>query len=159
MSGDERHLQIEVKTGNMEAIIKRLTEAEHENKLLLEEKTKREEEFNKQLGEKETQRQKAEEELSKLGGKGSLPASLNTNEGNNNNVPSGTHEFDSYEEMVEWARLNDRKAYESLKKKSANGLMENKQFFEWHDTFDAQGRSLIGRTLGRANTQKRSRIK
>jgi hypothetical protein len=118
-------------------------------------------ELEKLLADKEAERLALEEQLTKLqgGGSGVLPASLNSGEGGNSNVPTGTHEFDSYEEMVEWARLNDRTVYEQLKKKSVNGLMENKQFFEWHDTFDAQGRSLIGRTLDRANNQKRSRIK
>jgi hypothetical protein len=159
MSGEPKELKISVDTGNIQAVLKRMTEIEHENKLLLEEKTQREKEFEKQLSEKETERQQAEERANKLGGSGNLPASLNGNFGNEGGsaIPSGAHEFDSFEEMIEWARLNDKKAYEALKSKSANAIANNKNYWEWTDHFDEEGNSLIGRTLHKQNAQKRMR--
>lgn len=69
---------------------------------------------------------------------------------------SGKKEFDSVEEMVNWARENDPESYAKIKEKAQRGLMNNS--FEWTDTFTKDGkfdRSLIGRTLDRANDLKR----
>jgi hypothetical protein len=109
---------------------------------------------------REQLKKEVEEEFFKThGGSGVLPANLNGNFGNEGGsaIPSGAHEFDSYEEMVEWARLNDRKTYDALKSKSAKAISENKNYWEWTDHFDEEGNSLIGRTLHKQNAQKRNR--
>lgn len=71
--------------------------------------------------------------------------------------------FSSHEDLLEWVRVNDKKSYEALKAKTIQGLTENKQYWEWNDTFskDEKGneRSLIGRTLDRANADLRKRFR
>ena len=64
-----------------------------------------------------------------------------------------------WNKMLEWARVNDKTSYEAIKKKSAEGLLANKSFFEWSDTFDKEGRSIIGRTIQRQNEQIRRRAR
>jgi hypothetical protein len=157
MSEGNRELKIEIDTGNIQAVLKRMTEIEHENKLLLEEKTKRETEFNDEKSKNQALEEKLQNQQG--GGSGTLPSALNEPECGKGGVPEGAHQFETYEEMIEWARVNDPKAYAALKKKTASAMVSNPQSFEWKDTFDEQGRSLIGRTLHRANNQKRSRAK
>lgn len=102
-------------------------------------------------------RQKKEE-----GGKGSIPMTqeMLAKEGGSGNNPK---EFDNYEEMVEWCRVNDKEAFEKLKAKAYGAIAENKSFFEWKDTFtkDEKGndRSLVGRTIDKMNAQEREKRK
>jgi hypothetical protein len=97
------------------------------------------------------------ESYDKNGGAGNLPASLNNGEGGSGGSGSEKREFDSYEEMIEWCRIHDKTAYQAIKAKAYRGMSENKSFWEWKDTFDENGKSIIGRTLERANKQVRQK--
>jgi|WetSurMetagenome_2_1015567.scaffolds.fasta_scaffold73561_1 hypothetical protein len=141
-----KELKIDIDTSSIKAEMKTLCDAENRIREL-----EKQAEENKQY----------KDYFDSHSGTGTLPANLNHDEGNQggSGVPSGAHEFDSFEEMVEWCRLNNRVAYRELKKKSANAMANHPQSFEWKDTFDEDGNSLIGRTLYRANSQKRSKQK
>jgi hypothetical protein len=67
-------------------------------------------------------------------------------------------EFNSPEEMLEWCRINDKPAYEAIKLKTYRGMVENKGFSEWADTFDENGNSLIKRTLLKMDKEARKKL-
>ena len=70
---------------------------------------------------------------------------------------SEKREFSSQEELIEWTRKNAPETYNAIKLKTVRGLSENKGFFEWKDEFDENGKSIIGRTLERANKDARKK--
>ena len=94
---------------------------------------------------------------SKESGKGSIPNSFN--EINRNFTPKmefeGETMVEAHENMLQWCKLNDKKAYDALKKKTLEAVAENKGFSEVRDYFDSEGRSCIGRALHRNNISKR----
>lgn len=151
-----KELKISVDTGNIQAVLKRMTEIEHENKLLTEEKAQREKEFEKQLAEKETERQKAEEELLKQGGKGILPCNLGgQGEGSKQ---QNSHDYYSYEAMVDDLRAKGET--ETLNKLLQKGIGVFKTNFEFNSPIvtDSKGNvvdSPIRRVLDSQNKQKR----
>jgi hypothetical protein len=68
------------------------------------------------------------------------------------NNQGGQKEFNSHEELIEYYRTHDKAAYEAIKKKAFSGMPEAlKQSWDFKDTFDENGRSIIGRTILRAN--------
>lgn len=91
----------------------------------------------------------------KESGKGSLGMTQEMIEREQGTHENDKKEFNSIEEMLEWTRKNDKEAYEAIKAKTYRGLTENKNFFEWKDTFDENGNSIIKRTLERANKDAR----
>lgn len=75
-----------------------------------------------------------------------------------NSSENDKKEFDSIEEMLEWTRKNDKEAYEAIKAKTYRGLTENKNFWEWKDSFDKDGKSIIGRTIQKMNEDARRKL-
>lgn len=141
---------------------------DYENKLELIGEQKLAEKMNK-LGIPEDQREFFRENPERLigyevakgtkkvesGGKGTVPMAREMIMKEHSGFGSAQKEFDSVEEMLEWARVNDKESYEKIKAKSAQGLLENRNYFEWKDHFDENGKSIIGRTLERANQDAR----
>lgn len=147
---NSRELHVKVETGNMEAIIHKMTEYQVQAENLQKEK----EELLKQI---DAQKRR---EFENAEAKGSLPASLNGSESTNNNPEVKSPEFETVEDMLSWCKNNNPVAYAEIKKKTFNGLLQNKSYFEWTDKFDANGDSIIMRTVKRDNERiRKERLK
>lgn len=133
MSGEPKELRISVDTGNIQALLKHVTEVDHANKLLLEEKEQARLEFEKALSDKELERVKLKDELAKTGGSGVLPANLGGQGEGSNSVNSREYEGntlkEAYHNMID--DLRAKGDTETLNKLLAKGLPAFKTNFEY----------------------------
>ena len=127
----------------------------------------REQESPEELSEKEFDefknliKNEAKEELEReQSGEGTLPASKDLKQKEHNNS-NNKREFDTYEEMLDYCRTNDRESYEKLKNKAFRGILGNN--WTWKDEFvkgeDGVERSLIGRTIHKMNEECRRKAR
>ncbi len=88
---------------------------------------------------------------------GTIPMQTDMKEKESNGRNNSQREFDDIESLIEFCRVNDKESYKKIKAKTFGALQGNN--FEWTDKFDENGRSLIGRTLDRANQDHRRKIR
>lgn len=148
MGEEPRELKIKVDTGNIEAVLKRMTELDYENKRLIEEKNQREKD----------DLLKKQEELEKIrndpnSGRGVLPANLNPEEGSN---PETSREYNSFPELVDDIRKNNPEQFKKLFEKGLLALKEHPQNFEIRDDWK-DGTSAIHKQLMKDNELKRGK--
>lgn len=157
---NKKEMKITIDTGNIQAVLKRMTEIEYKNENL----TKQLEAQNSVISVKERENEDLKKKLGYSGGSVSMSKAqsdqetINQTQNNGEKVFEGNSMAECQEKMVSWCKENDKASYDKLMNQSIDALANSKQSFEWHDTFDKDGRSIIGRTLDRHNEQLRKKM-